>query len=154
MRKKTIITYGTFDMFHIGHLNLLKNLKALGDELIVVVSTDDFNLLKGKKTLIPYDQRAQIVEAISYVDRVLPETSWEQKVEDVKKYNIDTFAIGDDWEGEFDFLKVYCNVVYLPRTSNISTTQLKKSLSMFLSIPKDDLIKAIEALETLKVDLS
>ena len=151
---KTIITYGTFDMFHIGHLNLLKNLKALGDELIVAVSTDEFNLLKGKKTLIPYDQRAQIVEAISYVDRVLPETAWDQKVEDVKKYNIDTFAIGDDWEGEFDFLKEYCNVVYLPRTSNISTTQLKKSLGMFLSIPKDDLIKAIEALETLKNDLS
>ena len=107
---KNIITYGTFDMFHIGHLNLLKKLKGLaGDngKLIVAVSTDEFNALKGKKTLIPYEQRAEIVSNIKYVDLVIPEIKWEQKIEDVKKYNIDIFAIGEDWKGRFDFLKEY-----------------------------------------------
>ena len=151
--KKTIITYGTFDMFHIGHLKLLKRLKKKGDKLIVAVSTDKFNESKGKKTLIPYKQRAKILKSIKYVDKVIPEKNWEQKVKDIKKYNVDIFAIGNDWEGEFDFLKEYCDVDYLERRKNISTTQLKKSLGIFLSIPKDDLIQAIEAIETLKNDL-
>jgi len=151
-KKKTIITYGTFDMFHIGHLKLLQRLKDLGDELIVAVSTDEFNSLKGKKTLIPYEQRAEIVANIKCVDKVIPEKNWEQKIEDIKKYNIDIFAIGDDWKGKFDFLKEYCEVVYLPRTKDISTTQLKKSLANFMSIPKEDIIKAFEVIETLKKD--
>lgn len=151
---KTVITYGTFDMFHIGHLNLLRRLKEMGDTLIVAVSTDEFNEKKGKKTLIPYEQRAKIVESIKYVDKVIPETSWEQKIDDIRKYEIDIFAIGDDWKGEFDFLREYCDVKYLERTEGISTTKLKKSLSVFLSIPKEDLISAIEALEVLKKDLS
>ncbi len=151
-KNKTIITYGTFDMFHIGHLKLLQRLKAMSDTLIVAVSTDDFNKGKGKSTLIPYEQRAEIVANISCVDKVIPEKSWDQKVSDVQKHNIDTFAIGDDWEGEFDFLKEHCEVVYLPRTSDISTTQLKKSLSNFLSTPKDEILHAIKILETLKND--
>ena len=150
---KTIITYGTFDMFHIGHLNLLKRLSERGDRLIVGVSTDEFNLLKGKKTLIPYDQRAKIVEAIDCVDLVIPENDWEQKKRDVKEYGVDTFAIGEDWRGKFDFLQEYCEVLYLERTKDISTTDLKRSLKRFLSIPHEDLIKAFEVLELLRRDL-
>jgi glycerol-3-phosphate cytidylyltransferase len=150
---KKVITYGTFDMFHIGHLKLLQRLRELGDELIVAVSTDEFNESKGKKTLIPYEQRAEIVANIKCVDMVIPEHSWEQKVEDIKKYNIDIFAIGDDWQGKFDYLKEHCEVIYLPRTKDISTTKLKKSLTNFLSIPKEDILKAFEILEALKKDL-
>ena len=154
MSKKIVITYGTFDMFHVGHLRLLKRLKEMGDELIVAVSTDDFNEAKGKKTLIPYDQRVEILSSIEYVDRIIPERSWEQKIEDVKKYKADLFVMGNDWEGEFDFLKEYCEVKYLERTQDISTTQLKKSLANFLSIPKEDILKAFEILEALKKDFS
>ncbi|WP_445011794.1 adenylyltransferase/cytidyltransferase family protein [Vreelandella stevensii] len=150
---KTIITYGTFDMFHVGHLNLLKRLSEMADNVIVAVSTDEFNLGKGKKTLIPYEQRAAIVESIKYVSKVIPEESWEQKLSDVKKYKVDIFAIGNDWEGKFDFLSELCEVVYLDRTKNISTTDLKKSLTRFLSIPHKDLMKAFEALEMLRRDL-
>lgn len=153
MPEKTIITYGTFDMFHVGHLRLLQKLKKMGSKLIVAVSTDEFNELKGKKTLIPYEQRAEIVSCIKYVDIVIPENNWEQKINDILQYKVDIFAIGDDWEGEFDFLKEYCEVIYLERTKDISTTQLKKSLTNFLSIPKDDIVKALEVLETLKKDL-
>ncbi len=152
---KRVITYGTFDMFHIGHLRLLQRLKELanGGELIVGVSTDEFNKKKGKSVLIPYEQRAEIVANIKGVDRVIAEYSWEQKIEDIKKYNIDIFAIGEDWKGKFDYLKEYCEVVYLPRTKDISTTQLKKSLTNFLSIPKEDIIKAFEVIEIIKKDL-
>jgi len=150
--KKIIITYGTFDMFHIGHLKLLKRLKKKGDKLIVAVSTDEFNKEKGKKVMIPYKQRAKIVKSIKYVDKVIPEYSWEQKILDIEKYNVDIFAIGDDWKGEFDFLKEYCKVDYLKRTKDISTTKLKKSLANFMSIPKDDIINAFEIIEALKKD--
>jgi glycerol-3-phosphate cytidylyltransferase len=150
--KKTIITYGTFDMFHIGHLKLLQRLSGLADELIVAISTDEFNRGKGKKVMIPYAQRAEIVANIKCVDRVIPEENWEQKITDVKKHGIDIFAIGDDWKGEFDFLKEYCEVVYLERTKDISTTQLKKSLTNFMSIPKEDIINAFEIIEALKKD--
>lgn len=134
MAKKTVLTYGTFDLFHIGHLKLLQRLKELGDELIVGVSTDEFNAIKGKKTVIPYDQRALIVENIKCVDMVIPEENWEQKVDDIKRYNIDVFAMGNDWDEKFDFLKEYCDVIYLPRTQNISTTRLKQELNNFLGI--------------------
>ena len=150
--KKTIITYGTFDMFHIGHLKLLQRLKSMADELIVAVSTDEFNTLKGKKVMISYANRAEIVANIKCVDSVIPENNWEQKITDIKKYNIDTFAMGDDWTGEFDFLKEHCEVVYLERTKDISTTQLKKSLTNFMSIPKEDIINAFEIIEALKKD--
>ena len=140
-------------MFHIGHLKLLQRLKGLGDRLIVGVSTDDFNHAKGKKTLIPYDQRAEIVGALSCVDLVIPESSWEQKLEDIKKFDVNTFAIGEDWKGKFDSLKDTCEVVYLPRTKDISTTELKKSLKLFLSIPRDDLMRAFEVFDILRRDL-
>ncbi|MBN2601446.1 MAG: glycerol-3-phosphate cytidylyltransferase [Candidatus Marinimicrobia bacterium] len=122
---KKVITYGTFDLFHFGHLRLLQRAKALGDYLVVAVSSDEFNAIKGKKCTYPYEHRARIVEAIKYVDEVIPEHKWEQKIDDVQKHNIDIFVMGDDWEGKFDFLKDYCKVVYLKRTKDISTTQLK-----------------------------
>ena len=108
--------------------SILKRAKELGDYLIVAVSSDEFNLQKGKVCQIKDTDRMQIVEAIRYVDKVIPETSWDQKIEDVKKYNVDVFVMGDDWKGKFDFLKEYCEVVYLPRTQGISTTQLKEEL--------------------------
>lgn len=126
MRK--VITYGTYDLFHIGHLNMLRRAKELGDYLIVAVSSDEFNLGKGKTCTIKDVDRLAIVDAIKYVDEAILETSWEQKIEDVKKYGIDVFVIGDDWEGKFDFLKEYCEVVYLSRTEGISTTDLKATL--------------------------
>ncbi len=126
--KKTVITYGTFDLFHIGHLRLLQRCRDLGDELIVAVSADDFNSEKGKKTIIPYDQRAEIVQNIKCVDRVIPELSWEQKVDDIRNNHVDIFVMGEDWQGQFDFLKAYCEVVYLPRTPGVSTTALKQYL--------------------------
>lgn len=126
---KTVITYGTYDLFHVGHLNLLKRAKELGDYLIVAVSTDRFNWEeKSKKCQIPDKDRMAIVEAIKYVDKVIPEDSWDQKIKDVQKYNVDVFVMGDDWKGKFDFLEEYCEVVYLPRTEGISSTQLKEEL--------------------------
>lgn len=140
-------------MFHVGHLNLLRRLSEMADRVVVGVSTDEFNLGKGKKTLIPYEQRAQIVGAIEYVDLVIPEESWEQKLSDVKDHGVDIFAIGKDWEGKFDFLSELCEVRYLERTKSISTTDLKRSLKRFLSIPHEDLSKAFEVLELLRRDL-
>ncbi|MBM7543998.1 glycerol-3-phosphate cytidylyltransferase [Periweissella beninensis] len=127
---KKVITYGTFDLLHKGHINLLKRAKALGDHLTVVVSTDEFNAIKGKKAYTPFVDRKYILEAIRYVDEVLPENNWEQKIDDVKNNNIDTFVMGDDWQGKFDFLADYCEVVYLPRTEGISTTKIKNDLGM------------------------
>jgi len=149
---KVILTYGTFDMFHIGHLKLLKRLKLLGDKLIVAVSTDEFNAIKGKKTIIPYAQRAEIVESIRYVDMVIPENDWQQKITDIKKYKIDTFAMGHDWEGKFDELKEYCEVIYLPRTEGISTTALKQQLNKISEINIEDINRAFEILQRLKSD--
>lgn len=123
---KKVITYGTFDILHYGHINLLKRAKALGDYLIVALSSDEFNLMKNKISYFTYEQRKFILESCKYVDMIIPENSWEQKVDDIKKYNVDIFVIGDDWEGKFDFLKQYCDVIYLPRTPDISTTQIKK----------------------------
>lgn len=126
---KKIITYGTFDLLHYGHINLLKRAKALGDYLIVALSTDDFNWnQKQKKCYFSYEKRKQLLEAVRYVDLVIPEESWEQKKSDVKEYHVDTFVMGDDWKGKFDFLNEYCDVVYLERTPEISTTQIKKDL--------------------------
>jgi glycerol-3-phosphate cytidylyltransferase len=123
---KIVITYGTFDMFHIGHLRLLERAKQLGDRLIVAVSTDEFNTTKGKHSFMPYAYRSEIVAAIRLVDLVIPETHWEQKIADVAKYRVDTFCIGDDWTGKFDFLKKYCSVVYLERTKGIDSTSLRE----------------------------
>lgn len=126
MRK--VITYGTFDLLHVGHINLLKRAKEMGDYLLVALSTDEFNTLKHKTAYHSYEDRKAILEVIRYVDEVIPENSWDQKIKDVQENGIDIFVIGDDWEGQFDFLKDYCQVVYLPRTEGISTTKIKKDL--------------------------
>ena len=127
MRK--VITYGTFDLLHAGHINLLRRAKELGDYLIVVVSTDEFNWNeKQKKCYFSYEERKSLLEAIRYVDLVIPEESWEQKRTDIPLYHVDTFVMGDDWKGKFDFLEDLCQVVYLPRTPEISTTKIKKEL--------------------------
>ena len=126
---KRVITYGTFDLLHYGHIILLRRAKALGDYLVVVVSTDEFNWNeKQKKCYFTYEERKAMLEAIRYVDLVIPEENWEQKITDVQMYEIDSFVMGNDWEGKCDFLKDYCEVAYLPRTPEISTTQIKKEL--------------------------
>lgn len=140
-------------MFHYGHVELLRRLKSMGDKLIVGVSTDAFNQQKGKRSLYHYEHRAKIVEAIKYVDRVIPEQDWEQKLEDIKAYNVDVFAIGDDWKGKFDHLKEHCEVCYLPRTPNVSSTELRRSLNMISSVSKQDIERMFELLELLKADL-
>jgi glycerol-3-phosphate cytidylyltransferase len=122
--KKTIITYGTFDTFHFGHLELLKRAKEMGDYLIVGLSTDDFNELKGKITKFSYWKRKEWLESIKYVDLIIPEEKWEQKITDIENYNVDIFVIGNDWKGKFDYLP--CKVIYLDRTKGISTTQIKQ----------------------------
>ena len=126
---KRVITYGTFDFLHIGHINILRRARALGDYLVVAVSTDEFNRIKHKQSYSSYEERKAIVEAIRYVDLVIPEHTWTQKVDDIKRYYIDIFVMGDDWKGEFDELKAYCEVVYLPRTEGISSTMIKAGLS-------------------------
>lgn len=129
---RRVITYGTYDLLHYGHINLLRRAKELGDYLVVVLSTDEFNWeQKQKKCYFTYEQRKALVESIRYVDLVIPEESWEQKRSDVREYHIDTLVMGDDWQGEFDFLEEEgVEVVYLPRTPEISTTQIKKDLNV------------------------
>ena len=127
---KKVITYGTFDLLHVGHINLLRRARELGDYLIVVVSSDEFNALKGKKAYYSFEDRKTILEAVRYVDEVLPEYTWEQKIDDVRNNDVNVFVMGDDWDGEFDYLKEYCEVVYLPRTEGISTTKIKDDLNM------------------------
>ena len=163
MKNKRVITYGTFDLFHIGHLNLFKKLKKIGDYLIVGVSTDEFNAIKGKKAFFPFKQRFEIIKNITYVDLVIPETSWEQKKDDIKKYKVDIFAIGNDWEGRFDFLKQYCEVMYLPRTRKISSSDVRNILdsindfneiiSTFRKVDLSQIKKLLFLLEQLKKDL-
>jgi glycerol-3-phosphate cytidylyltransferase len=126
---KRVITYGTFDLLHYGHINLLRRAKALGDYLIVALSTDEFNSnMKHKYCYFSYEQRKELLEAIRYVDLVIPEENWEQKSTDIDLYHADIFVMGDDWKGKFDFLKNQCEVVYLPRTEEISTTKIKQDL--------------------------
>ncbi len=125
---KKVITYGTFDLLHTGHINLLSRAKDLGDYLVVAISSDEFNTNKGKKAYYTFEQRKAILEAIRFVDQVIPEDTWQQKLEDVNKHQIDVFVMGDDWRGKFDFLADHCEVVYLPRTIGVSTTQIKKDL--------------------------
>lgn len=125
---KRVITYGTFDLIHWGHINLLKRAKAQGDYLIVALSTNEFNDIKDKKCYHDYMHRRMLLEAIKYVDEVIPEETWEQKKQDIIDYNVDVFVMGDDWKGKFDFLKEHCEVIYLPRTEGISTTKIKEDI--------------------------
>ena len=130
---KRVLTYGTFDLLHYGHIRLLKRAKALGDYLIVALSTDDFNWnQKNKKTYHNYETRKEMLESIRYVDLVIPEENWEQKANDVKKYEVDIVVMGGDWAGsdKFEYLKEYCDVVYLDRTEGVSTTQIKEELKL------------------------
>lgn len=125
---KTIITYGTFDILHVGHINLLRRARALGDRLVVGLSSDEFNRGKHKSSLLNYENRKAVLESIRYVDVVFPETDWEQKRDDIRKYAAGMFVMGEDWLGKFDFLADLCEVRYLPRTAEISTTEIKQSL--------------------------
>ena len=129
---KRLLTYGTFDLLHYGHIRLLKRAKELGDYLIVAISTDEFNAIKQKKAYHNYQTRKEMLEAVRYVDLVIPEESWEQKINDVKTYNVDVVVMGDDWAGneKFEELKDYCDVVYLERTKGVSTTQIKRELGL------------------------
>lgn len=134
---KTVLTYGTFDLFHIGHLNLLKRARELGDKLIVAVSTDEFNATKGKTTLMPFEHRVELVRSVRFVDEVIAESNWDQKISDVEQHKVDLFVMGSDWQGKFDFLKPHCEVVYLPRTDNVSSTELKKAIQVFMQLKRD-----------------
>ena len=126
---KRVITYGTFDLLHYGHINLLRRAKQQGDYLIVALSTDEFNWnSKQKKCYFNYEKRKELLEAVRFVDLVIPEENWQQKIDDITLYQADTFVMGDDWKGEFDFLKEHCEVVYLERTKEISTTQIKADM--------------------------
>ena len=129
---KRILTYGTFDLLHYGHIRLLKRAKALGDYLIVGLSTDDFNEIKGKKAYHNYEARKMMLEAIRYVDLVIPEENWDQKPDDIKRYEADILVMGDDWAGsdKFKYLDEYCEVCYLPRTEGVSTTKIKRDLHL------------------------
>jgi len=123
--KKIVITYGTYDLLHLGHVNILRRAKAKGDFLIIGLSTDKFNKIKNKKSFFDYETREKILESIKYVDKVIPENSWGQKESDIKKYKVDTFVMGDDWKNKFNNLESLCEVIYLPRTKKISTTKIK-----------------------------
>ncbi len=129
---KRVLTYGTFDLLHYGHINLLKRAKALGDYLIVAVSTDEFNSIKHKTAYHNFETRKMMLESIRYVDLVIPEENWEQKIDDVRNYHVDIVVMGSDWAGsdKFDYLKDYCEVVYLPRTEGVSTTKIKEELGL------------------------
>lgn len=127
---KKVITYGTYDILHEGHINLLKRAKELGDHLTVMLSTDEFNKLKGKSNYYTYEDRKLVVEALRYVDEVLPEKNWEQKAQDIKELEIGVFVMGDSWAGKFDELAADCEVVYLPRTEGVSTTKIKEELGL------------------------
>lgn len=134
---KTVITYGTFDLFHIGHVNLLRRARALGDRLIVGVSTDEFNQQKGKTTLVPFEHRRDVVHSCRFVDLVIPEHCWQQKAEDIHNYQVNTFVIGDDWQGKFDELCILCEVLYLPRTMNISSSSIKQAMQVLAQLDKE-----------------
>lgn len=125
---KKVLTYGTFDLLHSGHINLLKRAKELGGHLTVGLSTDEFNTIKDKQAYHSYENRKFILDSIRFVDKIIPENSWDQKIKDIIDNNIDIFVMGSDWEGHFDFLQEYCQVLYLPRTIGVSTTQIKEDL--------------------------
>lgn len=139
---RRVLTYGTYDLLHYGHIRLLQRAKELGDYLIVALSTDEFNAIKGKEAYHNYETRKKMLEAIRYVDLVIPENSWDQKKDDVKKYYVDVTVMGGDWEGneKFEELRDYCEVVYLPRTKGISTTKIKEELGLQKAINGSDQI--------------
>ena len=149
----TVITYGTFDLFHVGHVNLLRRLRALGDRLVVGCSTDEFNALKGKKTVMPYAHRAEILRSLRHVDHVFPESSWEQKRADIAREGAGIFAMGDDWTGRFDDLGDACEVVYLPRTRDVSTTEVRQWIAGMQDERIAELRHALEKLQGIVAQL-
>lgn len=149
MADRVVITYGSFDLFHIGHLRLLERLRALGDHLIVGVSTDAFNAGKGKKSFMPFEHRIDIVRSLKCVDLAIAEETWEQKIGDIKRHNVSIFGMGDDWTGRFDDLKTSCEVVYLPRTQDISSSSIKKALSLVDKDHVEELKKALDLVSSL-----
>jgi len=144
-----VLTYGTFDLFHIGHLNLLRRLRQLGDRLIVGVSTDEFCNLKGKHPIIPFADRMEIIRSLRCVDIAFPEKNWEQKVSDIKQHNVTIFGMGSDWNGRFDELKAHCHVVYLPRTEGVSSTHIKKTLEILNSTHIRELKQALDLISSI-----
>lgn len=133
---KTVISYGTFDLFHLGHVRLLRRLRALGDRLVIGCSTDEFNAQKGKKSVMSYAQRVEILESCRFVDKVFPEAGWDQKREDIAREGAAIFGMGSDWEGKFDDLSELVEVVYLPRTDGVSTTDLRNLVIENYVLPK------------------
>ena len=146
---KVVLTYGTYDLFHVGHLNLLERLRSLGDALIVGVSTDDFNATKGKKTIVRFEDRIRIVQSLKCVDAAIPEASWDQKEGDIQKYGVSIFGMGADWSGKFDTLKNLCEVVYLPRTQDVSSTDMKRLLGVLDRAHLADLRRSIELISSI-----
>lgn len=153
---KTVLTYGTFDLFHIGHLNVLRRLRELGDRLVVGVSTDGFNAIKGKKPVVPFEQRLELVRSIRYVDEAFPEENWEQKRDDVQRYDVTVFGMGEDWKGRFDaqLADLGVEVVYLPRTQGISTTEMKRVLSAFDERHVEELKRTLDSISQIVKELS
>lgn len=151
---RTVLTYGTFDMFHVGHVRLIQRLTELGDRVIVGVSTDEFNLQKGKRAIFTYPYRAEIIASLKGVEHVIPEETWEQKSEDIRRHDVDLLVMGEDWVGKFDHLASLCEVRYLPRTRNVSTTSIRAAIDRLSSVGDDDLISAVEILEFLNRDLT
>lgn len=146
---RTVLTYGTFDLFHVGHLNLLRRLRALGDRLVVGVSTDEFNAGKGKQTIVPYRDRVAIVGSIDCVDLAFPENDWEQKAADIRAHDVAVFGMGSDWEGRFDHLRGLCEVVYLPRTEDVSSSDLKRLLQVLDRSHVRDLKQALDLISAI-----
>ena len=151
---KTVLTYGTFDLLHVGHVRLLERASDMGDRLIVGISSDEFNARKGKTSILPYSDRAEIVSALGMVDEVFPEHDWEQKPGDIARFGADVFTMGGDWEGKFDELRAHCEVVYLPRTEGVSTTGLKSALSAFESVKLGEFRKGLDAIQSIVSQLS
>ena len=146
---RTVLTYGTFDLFHVGHLNLLTRLRAMGDRLVVGVSTDEFNARKGKQTVVRFQDRMDIVSGLKCVDLAIPEFAWEQKVEDIRRHDVTVFGIGDDWRGKFDHLQDHCDVVYLPRTDQVSSTELKRLLQVLDRTHVTELKQALDLISSI-----
>ncbi|MCP8895967.1 adenylyltransferase/cytidyltransferase family protein [Shinella daejeonensis] len=150
---KTILTYGTFDLLHVGHIRLLERARGLGDRLVVGVSSDEFNAVKGKLSVIPYAHRAEILQALTCVDEVFPEHDWQQKEDDIRRFQASVLVMGDDWQGKFDHYGTLCEVAYLPRTGGISSTELKAALSAFKGDKIAELHRGLEALRTIITQL-
>lgn len=146
---KTILTYGTFDLFHIGHLRLLERLRSMGDRLVVGVSTDEFNAGKGKKTVVPFAERLEIIQSLRCVDLAIAETCWEQKASDIDNHQVAILGMGDDWHGKFDELSSLCEVVYLPRTEGISSTEIRNSLKVLAPEHISELKQALDVMSSI-----